>query len=74
MPNCKHCQHAKRWLSGGTIVVECLAKGEMGYPWNIEFECEEFERKPLKDPLENMRQVKHRSRQQLKATRRNFGC
>jgi hypothetical protein len=75
MPNCKHCKHAKRWLASGTIVVECLAKGEMGYPWNVEFECEEFEKKSLKEPsVNNVRVVKHGSHRKQKATGSNFGC
>ncbi|QBQ55782.1 hypothetical protein [Nitrosococcus wardiae] len=51
-PTCRHCRHAKPWLVHGGVHVECLAKGERGYAWDIERQCGQFERKSL-EPLGN---------------------
>ncbi|ADE14124.1 hypothetical protein Nhal_0951 [Nitrosococcus halophilus Nc 4] len=44
------CLHAKPWLVHGGISVECLAKGERGYAWDIERQCGQFERKASPSP------------------------
>lgn len=47
--SCQHCHHARRWLVGGGISVECLARGERGYSWDLERECGQFVEKALGD-------------------------
>lgn len=56
--SCRHCRYAKRWLLLGGISVECLAKGERGYAWDIERQCEQFERKPLDSPKKSFSRIK----------------
>ncbi|ADE14146.1 hypothetical protein Nhal_0973 [Nitrosococcus halophilus Nc 4] len=56
--SCQHCLHAKPWFVHGGISVECLAKGERGYAWDIERQCGQFERKPSDSPGKSHARIK----------------